>query len=395
MKTRAWAGFIAGLVLNSTVGAAAPTESAATPSSRPLTVLLDRAETDYSLINRSAALQLRTQPFRKEPALEKGPVLRGSLALGSRRENTFSFLWLRKEARLHLDLNRNEDLTDDPEGVFRALGVAGSSQNFTNVRLPLTAASGRHAFKLDLMLYSPSASWAYAHVGIQSCWRGKAVWQGQDVELAVVESFVESGSADGPFLVLRPWERHASRIGLAEGTADAMILPKRLFWRDWACRVNRSFETNGTVARCRLDFVEEKPALGQIQVTGEMLNRIILEDASGYTAVLDGPVKEAKAPLGNYRVSEVWVKKDAAEAVQEAGRVLALTDKGPASLRAGGPLTNSVNITRRGKSLVLNYELVGIDGGPYRLQNVDRQNPPQVKILRQGKQVASGKFAYG
>ena len=66
----------------------------------------------------------------------------------------------------------------------------------------------------------------------------------------------------------------------------------------------------------------------------------------------------------------------------------------PAVLTAGGPLTNSVSVSRRGRYLALNYQLVGA-GGPYQLVNQDRSHPPEFTVYQGDKKVASGKFEFG
>ena len=89
------------------------------------------------------------------------------------------------------------------------------------------------------------------------------------------------------------------------------------------------------------------------------------------------------------------------EALASAGLVTMISERTPALLRVGGPLTNSVSVNRRGKILLLNYELVGAGGvlvgagGAYQLVNPDRLHPPEFVIYQGDKKVASGKFEFG
>jgi hypothetical protein len=62
-------------------------------------------------------------------------------------------------------------------------------------------------------------------------------------------------------------------------------------------------------------------------------------------------------------------------------------------LAAGGPLTNSVALSRQGASLSLSYQLLGADGGRYRLLGPRKE--PEFAIYRADKKVASGKFEFG
>jgi hypothetical protein len=404
MKTTALFLLVGGLALG---GAAAQAAEEGVPRSAavPKDVVLKYSELDYGLVSRSCAIRSRSEPFKKEPAPGKGALLRGYLQLGDPTTNSIPFLWHKEEGRLYLDLNRNSDLTDDPGGVFSSplsQSLRNGSQTFSGIRLPLKAPSGVHLFKLELMLYSYGENATYAVASLQSCWRGKTSWQGQDAEFAVIEGpWGGTGINDGPFLVLRPWQAPEARIDLLAGTPDAVNLPGRLFWRGAAAALTRTYELAGKDEICRLQFTPEKPVLGEINVRGGLLTRVILEGDRGYTAVLEGPAATARIPVGAYKVSEVWLKKDGVEAVQDAQAVagelrkVQVRAESPASLLAGGPLTNSVSINRRGKSLVLNYQLVGVDGGAYRLLNDPRTNPPSVTISHSGKQVTSGKFAYG
>jgi hypothetical protein len=64
-------------------------------------------------------------------------------------------------------------------------------------------------------------------------------------------------------------------------------------------------------------------------------------------------------------------------------------------LAAGGPLTNSVGVQRQGRSLSLNYQLLGADGAPYQLMSQNRTDPPRFVVYKKGKQIHSGRFEFG
>jgi hypothetical protein len=73
---------------------------------------------------------------------------------------------------------------------------------------------------------------------------------------------------------------------------------------------------------------------------------------------------------------------------------MTISENKPAVLVAGGPLTNSVSISRRGKHLTMDYQLAGV-GGAYQLVNQDRSHPPEFTIYQGDKKVGSGKFEFG
>jgi hypothetical protein len=75
--------------------------------------------------------------FKKEPTYGKAVVTRGTLSAPDNASHSIPFALARdqKKATLYLDLNRNSDLTDDPEGVFTGSGDGYCV--FTNLHLTL------------------------------------------------------------------------------------------------------------------------------------------------------------------------------------------------------------------------------------------------------------------
>ena len=394
MKTLALVSTLAGLSLVTQLIRAA---EAASPAAGPAqVVLLSYTEGTEVLATRTCSFSSRSSPFRKEPETAKSGINRGQLQIGSSPTNAFSCLWDRGNRKLYLDLNRNGDLTDDPAGVFTA-PTKGDSQTFSDVRVALKTGSGLHSFLLNLTFYTYGQGVvSYVTAGPRSYWQGRSSWQGRDWEVALFEDLQEGlGRNQGPFLWLRPWNERARPVNLLQGSADVIHLPKKLFWQDQAWAVSRQFEKDGETERCRLELKPEQPALGELKVEGSLLNRVILEDNRGWTVFLDSFDRPLKVPAGQFKVSEIWVKKDGAEALQDTAPPLSISANSPAVLRAGGPLTNSVTVDRRGKYLTLGYKLVGAHGGTYRLINEGQRTAPEFAIYRGDKKVASGQFQFG
>ena len=88
-----------------------------------VTVDLAYREVGYSFVDWNVSMTTRSGAFQKEPKLSPTKVIRGSLRLGSRDQET-GFAWDQAAGKLYLDLNRNQDLTDDPGGVFSSRGGA-------------------------------------------------------------------------------------------------------------------------------------------------------------------------------------------------------------------------------------------------------------------------------
>ena len=70
--------------------------------------------------------------FEKEPDFSKRNIVRGLIPLGSDKKNYVGFAWDRATKKLYIDLNRNKDLTDDPNGIFENKG-RGSYQYFRDI----------------------------------------------------------------------------------------------------------------------------------------------------------------------------------------------------------------------------------------------------------------------
>jgi hypothetical protein len=103
--------------------------------------------------------------------------------------------------------------------------------------------------------------------------------------------------------------------------------------------------------------------------------------------------------VGAYRHYRVGLKSGGAAAYKEAPLVTAarliVNPTNAVALTIGGPLTNIVSISRRSKTLVFNYQLVGADGSGYQLGQQEPRQPPEFTVYQGDRKVASGKFQLG
>jgi hypothetical protein len=119
-----------------------------------------------------------------------------------------------------------------------------------------------------------------------------------------------------------------------------------------------------------------------------------------YTVVLDRPEPKVRIPVGTYNKYWLALKHKDTEAFCHYAdwlnpKPVTITASKLAVLNMGGPLTNWVTVEKRGRTLTLEYQMLGA-GGRYRLSGpVDRTKPPQVAIYQNGKPVGSGKFEFG
>ena len=368
------------------------------PVGQVVTADLNYQDVSFSFESWGVPVSTRSSPFKKEPAFGGGKVVRGMLQFAGGTSNEMAFAWNRSAGKLYLDLNRNLDLTDDTGGVFsRQGGSQDNYQIFANIRLPFKTAAGTHLTCLDLNFYDYGR--LNCSAAMRSFWQGKVILQGQEWQVGLLgtpddqRSSLETGN-----LLLRPWSEHSKSFGLSSGSLEAFPFSRKLFFGNQAYQLQCTNAGQGDSAKVRVQFTDQRPSLGELRVAGDFVRRVTLEGGS-YMVVIDKPEAVVRVPVGSYGRSKVCLKKGDAEAYLDgrtqssAGRIT-VSDSKPAVLTAGGPLTNSVSVGRRGKYLALNYQLVGA-GGAYQLVNQDRSHPPEFTIYQGDKKVGSGKFQYG
>ena len=65
------------------------------------------------------------------------------------------------------------------------------------------------------------------------------------------------------------------------------------------------------------------------------------------------------------------------------------------SLKAAAPLNHTVKVTRTGRVLKLDYELLGTDGKKYSLWDINDRSKPSFAIYQEGVKIAGGTFEFG
>jgi hypothetical protein len=332
-------------------------------------------------------------PFAVEPEVGK-EARRGKLQFGSSATNAMAFIWDHRAGKLFLDLNRNLDLTDDAEGVFSsATGGRGSYHSFTNLHLGMVTSAGERRLTGDLGLWRHGNRFG-GSFAVRSLWHGRVKLAGREWEVGLIEQ--EFGRRErGRELLLRPWSSQGERFSVDDGALQTVGFPKKLFLNGHAYAVALSEDGAGL----RLQFTEENPALGELEIKGEFIHRLVLQGGD-YTVVLDEPEASVRVPLGSYSEPAVCVRRGQAAAYRESSRGAAQRQvtvrEGPATLlKAGGPLTNSVSIRRELGSLDLTYRLLGADGRFYSVINQDRTTPPRFAVYQGERRMGSGQFEFG
>lgn len=343
----------------------------------------------------------RATPFKKEPPAASGTI-RGILNFGEDASNSIPFLWQRDAGKLFLDLNRNEDLTDDPYGALSAAGpLRFQSQTFQKVHLTFTTKcdkwTGPSAVLVDINL------WGFAQqpgcsVGFRSLWQAKLSLQGKDWQVGIVPSAPSPESwFAGRSLLLRPWENRKLSFSLNDGSLDVLPFSPNLFLDGGAYALALIDSAAKGPLQPSLRFAPQSVPLGELKITGKFIQRLVLPGGQ-ILVVLDQPSEIVKVPVGRYRAPEVQLAGNGAVAVRNANFPdteggIAVTAQSAAVLVDGGPLTNRVVVNREGHDLRFDYRLVGANEQAYRLVGPVRQ--PEWTVFRGGKRIASGRFEFG
>lgn len=392
--------FGAGFMVNAASGLEA-TAAANPQSGQVQTVYLEYGEVGYSFINWGLPLVTRSTPFTKEPVFAGSKVVRGTFQPSGSASNSIAFAWDSAAGKLYLDLNRNLDLTDDPAGVFgcREKNHSRYYQTFTNVHLPFKTLSGDRELLADLNLYN-YGSRPNCTAAVRSFWQGKVILQGADWQVGIVEtSFDKSDPRDGDYMLLRPWAERNEPFNTDPDSSAAFPFSRKLFVQNQAWQLDCTNESRGVSSKLKLQFTGQQPLLGELKINGHFIERAILQGGP-YLVVLDQPETVVKVPVGKYNRPEVWLKQGDTVAYYSTYSVrpdqgITIDGNKPGVLAAGGPLTNSVSLSRHGKSLRFNYQLLGAGGEVYQLARVDRSQPPEFAVYKGDRKIASGKFEFG
>jgi hypothetical protein len=367
-------------------------------SGRVVSADLDYREVNYSFVSWGAPLGDKAPVFKKEPVMSGRRVVRGTLRLGDGTSEEMGFVWDRTAGKLYLDLNRNLDLTDDPVWVCPLTRYYGDNyQSFTNIHLPFKTAAGTRQMLVDINLYHYGQP--NCQVAMRSFWQGKVTLQGEEWQVGLMGNpFEQQGSLESGNLLLRRWSERNRPFACYTGRLEAVPFSQKLFVGDHAYQLHCTNEVQGGVGKVRMEFAEQEPKLGELKVTGQFMERVTL-GGGPYLVVLDKPEATVKVPVGRYTSASVLLKKGGVEARldgpwQAAAGKITVAEKAPAVLNVGGPLTNSVSISRGGRNLNLGYQLVGA-GGSYQMVNQDRAHPPEFTVYQGDKKVGAGKFEFG
>ena len=137
---------------------------------------------------------------------------------------------------------------------------------------------------------------------------------------------------------------------------------------------------------------KQNSALGELKLQGKYINYLVLRRKDGHSEKFNRPSEAIEMPVGEYRLQEVRLKGGYTFRSLSRDWVTVAEDK-PAVLKVGAPLKQTVKAQRRGRILILNYELLGVGGEIY--TGRDRSKTPTFTVYKGDKEIASDKFEFG
>lgn len=342
----------------------------------------------------------RSEPFDAEPDTGDRDVFRGVVHCGDLSNDDtpdVGFLWDKSEGKLYVDLNRDGDLTNDPEGVLTTEDKGSGqyiNQQFPQFQLTLTTDTGQHLYNIMTHLSSYSDRQG-ASFFIRSGYMGTVNLQGVGWMILVNDSLkgrVDSGN------------QMSVRIDEGEFTNScfSLAVPRSIFLHDHCYAIDFEFKTGDDNApRLWCTLTEKEVPLAELKLQSQGVHQLVF--GNGDTLVLPRLSDDVfTVPVGEYRCRELTLKPQehlsAASPQNLHSIVVSVAADTENVLTVGSPLNHTVEVERAGRVLKFNYQLVGQGGETYDLREItgyDNDKSPKIAIYKGDMQLASGQFEYG
>jgi hypothetical protein len=134
---------------------------------------------------------------------------------------------------------------------------------------------------------------------------------------------------------------------------------------------------------------------GQLTVGSPLVTSLTLVGENGASQVFDRPGRQVSMPVGRYRIEQVELQGDyqASRFTADAEHWLEITADRARQLRVDGLVKPTVEITRQGRLLELDYLLADSSGSAF--TSHDQISPPRFTVYKGDQRIASGAFEYG
>ncbi len=145
---------------------------------------------------------------------------------------------------------------------------------------------------------------------------------------------------------------------------------------------------------------EANTEYGELKIEDKHIISLILVRDDGNVEDLGKPEGVVQLPIGKYFVKNLVVSDQDQYSIGTKTKPISqdkwitISKDKPALLIAGTPLKQIIEVEKKGRYLVFNYKLIGIDGEKYG-KTTNTSNPPEFQIYKGDKLITSDKFRYG
>lgn len=339
----------------------------------------------------------RKEPFAKEPDFGQRTILRGTLGfLTLPEESGLGFAWDKSEGKLYVDLNRDGDLTNDPNGVLQKEDDYNSQYTQQFPPLLVCVPTDRGVFRYMLKPQFCGYDWRqWAEIDIASGYAGTVELDGNPWNIGVNDRFEGCIGSNSKMMADSGGEDLTNAI-------TSLPVPRSIFLGGTCYEMAFEFrkaDRDTPALWCTL--TEKEVPLGTLRIEGNSVSQLVFgdDDMLILPALKEEPVS---VPVGDYRLKACSLKYHEDRPPVSPQRLnevcVQVLQEGEGVFEIGAPLQNSVRVQRNGKILTFNYELKGAGGETYdaqQINNYDRVKKPSVAIYKGDMQVGSGEFEYG
>lgn len=329
--------------------------------------------------------------FKNEPEYAGAQVVRSHFSVAPGPHGSMGFACDSEGQKLYLDLNRNLDLTDDPEGIRESRPGSGGRE-FPHISIPIEQAGRRREIAMDLQIYGENRG-GYT---IRSSWGSDAVDIGGKTYRAAVVDDGDGVIGPADFLFLEPVGDEFEAVG-DPGKRVELQVPASLVLDGQPYALALALGRDGK--SMELSIVPAAEELVDVPVTGKGLERLTLQN-EGRAALFFAPESTIRLPAGRYR-AEVWVRAGAGDTTSlwKSRRVFLDVREGnnPEPWGVGGPIVRKLTCSMAGSCLTFDQAATGAAGETYSLVNAPGQAPekPKLRIRHEGEIIHVGEFEYG
>ncbi len=328
--------------------------------------------------------------FKKEPNYVGKDVVRCALYVSPDQKEFIGFACDSEGSTLYLDLNRNLDLTDDPEGIIHSTSE-GWGNSFEQVAISVEQEGRRRDMLVDMTIYGDQ----WGRYEVKSSWESSSVLIG---EKTFRVSIVDDG--DGVItaqdvLFLEPIEEFQEEG--AEGISVELKAPTTLVLNGLPYALNYALSSDGKAVALSVD--PRSTPLVEVEMKGHGVERIVMQDEA-LASVYLGPSSILQIPPGNY-YGDVWVRMGEGKksSLWNAGNVPLRVKGGSGreSWLVGGPIVSKLTSSIPSNRIRFDQATMGAGGEKYTPDSFSGGaiGQPKLRIKKAGEVIHVGEFEYG